>query len=174
MRPHGALVFLLGSLLAWPQNMDPETFDIILSESVNMNMHIHVYINTLDLVFQGSVLCITGCVCFAFAAFVNGLNIRHFNDVSSQMLSASTSLYMCGALLFVMGSMAFLPDFGCSEKMITLGAWLYTIGSCLYFLGSSISFLRTLSEIRSPVWELVHEDVNEKEMRYSTFSTSRF
>lgn len=153
----GSVVFLVGTVLFWPQNVDADALDAMFSESFRMRTHIAVYLNTLNPAFEGSILFIIGCLCFACAAFVNGLNIRHFNDISSQMLSAVTSMYMCGSLLFVMGSMAFLPDFGCSSKMVALGAWLYTIGSVFFTIGSGISFVRTYREINRPEWQPMFE-----------------
>lgn len=171
----GSSVFLLGTLLVWPQGLGQEKFEMMVADSIRMEMHIHVYLNTLNPVFQGSLLCIIGCLCFAFAAFVNGLNIRINNDMSSQLLSAVTSIYMCGSLLFVMGSMAFLPDFGCSAKMVNLGAWMYTIGSCFHFSGSCLSFMRTLSEINCPVWHPALESPMvaslQRDISYSTMKT---
>lgn len=157
----GSTAFLAGTVLFWPGGLEAPDATANLLEQPPAAWQVIVLLNTSSPEFEGSVLCIVGCLFFALAAFVNGLNIRHFNDFSSQLLSAVTSIYMCGSLLFVMGSVAFLPGFGCSSEMVAFGAWLYVIGSMLYLGGSIISLIRTLREIHSPEW---HPDLQESPM----------
>lgn len=142
----GSCVFVAGTVLYWP----PEAHHAHVNWLVR-RLSLGVYFNLFTPEFEGTVLFIFGSVLFALAAFVNGLDQRAFNTVASQMLTATTSLYMGGSLLFVMGSVAFLPDLGCNERMFELGAWCYVVGSSLYLLGSMISLLRTSRELENPV-----------------------
>jgi len=147
----GSALFVIGTLLFWPKDLIEEASTPEFLEG-RQHQHLRVYLNSRSPQFEGSVLCICACLLFALAAFVNSLNIRHFNDVSSQQLSAVTSFYMIGSLLFVMGSVAFLPDYGCSSSMVSLGAWMYTIGSILYICGTCVSLVRTMQAISNPEW----------------------
>merc|ERR1719203_1426817 len=79
---------------------------------------------------------------FAAAAFVNGLNHNDLISVEGKLLTATTSLYMAGSLLFVMGSVAFIPDLGCNEGMLALGAVSFIVGSVLYTIGGVVSLIR--------------------------------
>eukprot|EP00928_Gymnodinium_smaydae_P032615 TRINITY_DN23571_c0_g4_i1.p1 TRINITY_DN23571_c0_g4~~TRINITY_DN23571_c0_g4_i1.p1 ORF type:complete len:149 (-),score=28.82 TRINITY_DN23571_c0_g4_i1:161-607(-) len=89
-------------------------------------------------------LFIVGSMMFAAAAFTNALNQRKYNDDASRLLTAVTSLYFAGSTLFIMGSIAFLPDLGCNEKMVSIGAWLFIVGSVFFTLGSVLSLCRTI------------------------------
>lgn len=141
----GSCVFVAGTVLYWP----PEAHHANVNWLVR-SLSLGVYFNLFTPEFEGTMLFIFGSVLFALAAFVNGLDQRAFSTVANQMLTATTSLYMGGSLLFVMGSVAFLPDLGCNERMFWLGAWCYVVGSSLYLLGSMISLLRTSRELDNP------------------------
>lgn len=142
----GSLIFVVGTILYYP----PEAHHSDMNWFVR-TISVGVYFNMFSPEFEGTILFIVGSFMFAFAAFVNGLNQRSFDSVSNQLLTATTSLYMMGSLLFVMGSVAFLPDLGCNETMIIFGAWSFIIGSMFYVVGSSVSMWRTIRELRNPV-----------------------
>lgn len=143
----GAAVFFVGTLLYWPFDLsNPEKAAELVASATIEGVGLPTYINNLSPQFHGTVLFIAGSMMFAFAAFMNGLHQRRFNDVKSQMLTAITSLYMLGSVLFVMGSVAFLPDLGCNDKMERFGAWCFIIGSSQYEAGGWISLFRTILE----------------------------
>jgi len=48
-----------------------------------------------------------------------------------------------GSLLFALGSLAFLPHLGCTEGMVSIGAWNFIVGSGLFLTGSIVSLYRT-------------------------------
>lgn len=96
-----------------------------------------------------------GSAFFAFASFVNGLNQRSFDTLTNQLLTAVTSLYLGGALFFVMGSVAFLPDLGCNGTMVCIGATLYILGSLLLGIGSVVSIYRTSYVLSNPESQLL-------------------
>jgi len=93
--------------------------------------------------FEGTILFVVGSLFFCFAAFANALNQRKFEESVAVLLTAITSLYMAGSLLFVMGSIAFLPNLGCNEQMLTIGAWCFIVGSGFFVIGAVLSFWRT-------------------------------
>jgi len=138
----GSVMFVFGTVLYYP----PEAHHLQMNWIVQ-RLSLGVYFNLFSPEYEGTLLFILGSAFFAFAAFVNGLNQRSFDTLSSQMLTVTTTLYMAGSLLFVMGSVAFLPD---HRWMLTIGAWCYIIGSSLYVLGSVLSLWRTHRELRNP------------------------
>eukprot|EP00928_Gymnodinium_smaydae_P088786 TRINITY_DN72832_c0_g1_i1.p1 TRINITY_DN72832_c0_g1~~TRINITY_DN72832_c0_g1_i1.p1 ORF type:complete len:293 (-),score=49.72 TRINITY_DN72832_c0_g1_i1:62-940(-) len=155
----GSLTFLLGTVMYWPKGIsDPEVAKMYLHGVKAGSMSVAVRVNELNTQFNGTMLFIAGSVMFALAAFVNGLNLRQCGDVRSQMLTAITSLYMVGSLLFVMGSVAFIPDFGCNENMEWLGAWCFITGSAMFELGGLISLSRTMREFNSPENASLHDE----------------
>lgn len=142
----GSVAFLVGTVLYWPTGLPDagDSMEFITADSQGRHMYgISVYVNTFSEAFEGSILSIIGCLFFALAAFVNALNKRYLHSRSSQLLTAATSFYMLGGLLFVMGGIAFMPDYGCSDSMVAMGAWAYTIGSIFYTIGSCVSLYRS-------------------------------
>lgn len=137
----GSIVFFLGTILYWPTKADQVHW--LLDMDKLKDMSLGAYFNLMSPEFEGTLLFIIGSLMFAAAAFVNGLNHNDLRSVEGKLLTATTSVYMAGALLFVMGSVAFLPDVGCSETMITIGAWSFIVGSVLYTVGAVISLVRT-------------------------------
>lgn len=142
------VIFLVGTILYWPEEAHYVHIEYMKEFSVG------VYFNLFTPEFEGTLLFILGSVLMFFAAFVNGLNPYHLNGRSPDgtnayigMYSATTSLYMAGAVLFVVGSIAFLPDMGVTEEIVTLGAWCYITGSGLMVIGSLISLSRVLRQL---------------------------
>mmetsp|Transcript_92021 Transcript_92021/g.269226 ORF Transcript_92021/g.269226 Transcript_92021/m.269226 type:complete len:268 (-) Transcript_92021:96-899(-) len=141
----GSVIFVVGTILYWPPEAHHRGMDWLV-ESISLG----AYFNLFTPEFEGTLLFILGSLLFVCAAFVNGLDQRTFDSDESRLLGATTTLYMGGSLLFVIGSVAFLPDMGCTDQMVTLGAWCFVVGSVLYVIGSIISLIRTARELRSP------------------------
>jgi len=133
----GSWFFFSGTVLYWPEKSQYENILTVQEFSLGQ------YFNLFSPEFEGTVLFIAGSLLFALAAFTNALNHRKFEEDLGSMLSAITSLYMLGALLFVVGSIAFLPDLGCSDVMLNIGATCFIGGSCFYLVGSVLSLVRT-------------------------------
>lgn len=140
----GSWLYLVGTFLYWPAEAQYKNIKRIQDLSLGQ------FFNLMSPEFEGTILFAVGSVLFAFAAFTNALSQRRFDDFTSKMLSAITSLYMGGSLLFAMGSVAFLPNLGCNEQMTTIGAWCFIIGSVLFLVGSFCSFYRTWYILSSP------------------------
>merc|ERR1719231_2140570 len=87
---------------------------------------------------------------FALAAFFNGLNQQQFEDTSHKLLVASTSLNMCGAMMYIIGSVCFMPGPLHETPLHFQAAVTYIIASILYVLGSIVSLVRTMLEPRLP------------------------
>lgn len=151
----GCLLFLVGSVLYWPplSAADPVESKLFLSGAKHDGVGLPVYMNHYHRPFEGTVLFIIGSFLYAFAAFVNGLNLHEFHDFTTQLLTATTSTYMVGSLLFVAGSVAFLPNYGCNANMESLGGYCYIWGSALFTFGGCISLHRTILEASAPSLE---------------------
>eukprot|EP00928_Gymnodinium_smaydae_P032616 TRINITY_DN23571_c0_g4_i2.p1 TRINITY_DN23571_c0_g4~~TRINITY_DN23571_c0_g4_i2.p1 ORF type:complete len:264 (-),score=72.11 TRINITY_DN23571_c0_g4_i2:161-952(-) len=134
----GSWVFLAGTVLYWPEKAKWEYMELIKQYSLGQ------YFEMFSEELEGTLLFIVGSMMFAAAAFTNALNQRKYNDDASRLLTAVTSLYFAGSTLFIMGSIAFLPDLGCNEKMVSIGAWLFIVGSVFFTLGSVLSLCRTI------------------------------
>mmetsp|Transcript_13465 Transcript_13465/g.30549 ORF Transcript_13465/g.30549 Transcript_13465/m.30549 type:complete len:262 (+) Transcript_13465:205-990(+) len=134
----GSAFFLIGTLLYWPDKA--HTYGI---ESLK-SMSLGVYFNLFSPVFEGTVLFIVGSLLFALAAFVNGLNLNDEDTTSRQLLTVTTTSYLIGSILFIVGSIALLPTLGGTDEMEASGAWCFILGSILYVIGSSVSLWRTL------------------------------
>eukprot|EP00931_Biecheleriopsis_adriatica_P102956 TRINITY_DN77859_c0_g1_i1.p1 TRINITY_DN77859_c0_g1~~TRINITY_DN77859_c0_g1_i1.p1 ORF type:complete len:288 (-),score=45.87 TRINITY_DN77859_c0_g1_i1:30-893(-) len=137
----GALMFLIGTVMYWPPEVDRFQLNWLKT-----HLSLGVYFNLFSTQFEGTIFFMIGSALFAFASFVNGLNQRTFDTVASKLMTATTSLYLGGSLMFTMGSVSFLPDLGCSDAMVQIGAWLFVIGSAMFVLGSltSIQALRRM------------------------------
>jgi len=132
----GAMLFNAGTILYWPEEANwPITI-------ASKNLAPGQYFNWFSPEFEGTVLFIIGSLFFAMGAYVNGLSLHHFETPVHKMMTASTTCYMVGAILFIMGSVAWLPELGCGQQMEEFGAVMYVIGSLFYVTGSLISVIR--------------------------------
>lgn len=101
------------------------------------------YVNFYNRECLGTVLFMVGSCLFAFAAFTNALRQQQFNKWTSRMFTAATTMYMAGALQYIMGSMCFLPQIVASDEVAAMGAWLFIGGSSCFIVGSVLSLWRT-------------------------------
>lgn len=97
----------------------------------------------------GSWGFIVGSLFFVMACFLNG---AHTGDTFTPaacnadpvkakygqiLVLGTTNATMIGSILFLVGSVLYLPDIGCSEETVTIGTWCYLIGS-VHFVVSGI------------------------------------
>eukprot|EP00933_Yihiella_yeosuensis_P016778 TRINITY_DN14205_c0_g1_i1.p1 TRINITY_DN14205_c0_g1~~TRINITY_DN14205_c0_g1_i1.p1 ORF type:complete len:279 (+),score=29.03 TRINITY_DN14205_c0_g1_i1:216-1052(+) len=143
----GSVVFTIGTILYWPD--EAAQIHWTLNAEWFKDMSLGHYFNLMSPEFEGTVLFIIGSLLYAAAAFINGLNHTDMVTYQGKCHSASTTMYMSGSLLFVMGSVAFLPHLGCNEQMIAIGAWSFIIGSVFFVIGSVISFHREHLKIQN-------------------------
>merc|ERR550514_772362 len=138
----GSVIFLAGTILYWPEEARHRHIEWMKTFSIGY------YFGLWRAEFEGAILFIVGSVLFAMAAFVNGLNHQHpWDSASSKAMTASTSLYMIGGVLFAMGSVAFLPDLGCNHQMEMIGAVMFIVGSIVYTLGGLVNVARTFRDV---------------------------
>jgi len=138
----GSVLFLVGSILYLPgEAHDAKSAREALAMSLGQ---ICETISNLESQRLGAILFIVGSVLFVLAAFTNLLNQQKADAWSSRMLSAVTTCYMGGSMLFALGSVAFLPHLGCGEPIVALGAWCFIVGSALFLVGGLVSLRRTI------------------------------
>lgn len=141
----GSLLYLVGSVLYLPARVD-----IIEMSMMSISLsQVCALSNVKDRQYYGTVLFIAGSFLFVLAAFVNALNPRRSDETSSRLVTGTTSCYMIGSLLFAVGSVAFLPKFGCSPDLLDLGAWCFIWGSTFFLLGDMLSFCRVVHHYNS-------------------------
>lgn len=136
----GSWIFLLGTVLYWPRASEWPTIYYI------QGMTLGSYFNLFTPSFEGSMLFILGSAIFGFATFTNALNHRNYEGTlrEKQLMTAITTVSMAADMLFIGGSVAFLPDMGCGHGMIRFGAWMFIIGSSFFVLASFLTVYRTL------------------------------
>jgi len=120
----GSVLFMAGCLIS-----DPDVMPTFLRFG---GTHLWWEIQAAKLFMVGSFL-------FAFAAFCNMLTIYYSPPVFPGVALTITTCYEFGGMLFVGGTMGFIPGLGCNEQMQTLGCWGYTLGSLFYVIGSALS-----------------------------------
>mmetsp|Transcript_96545 Transcript_96545/g.278682 ORF Transcript_96545/g.278682 Transcript_96545/m.278682 type:complete len:287 (-) Transcript_96545:92-952(-) len=136
----GSFLFTAGTVLYWPSELNHTNIEWMKGHSPG------VYLNLFTPEYEGTLLFIAGSLLFAMAAFVNGVNSSAFSKgastASGRLLLTSVSLYMGGSLLYVVGSIAWLPDIGFGPKAEAFGAWTFVVGSAMYVTGGFLSILR--------------------------------
>lgn len=118
----GSLIYLVGTVFYWPFTIE----------------------------VAGTLLFIVGSFFFGMAAFCNGLNQRRFENTSHRMLVGTTSLYMAGSMMFIMGSVCFMPEMGGNDNLENMGAASFVVGSVLFVAGGIVSLVRTIMERGAP------------------------
>lgn len=120
----GSVVFMLGCLIS-----DPDLQPLCLRFGGT----------SLWWDLQAAKLFMVGSFLFAFAAFCNMLSIYYAPPVFPGVALTITTMYEFGGMLFVGGTMGFIPGLGCNEQMQALGCCGYLVGSLCYCVGSALS-----------------------------------
>ena len=109
--------------------------------------------------FYGGLGFIIGSLCFIFACFLNGMHtgiafiipddyakenpeLRFKILLAKVLVIATTSSTMLGSLLFLVGSVLYLPVVGCGRMTTVIGTWNYLIGSVFFMLAGVFPVVR--------------------------------
>ena len=126
----GGLVFLVGTFyFQHPQMLSHRLPSEVLAEE--------------DVLFAAIWMFIIGSIIFVFATFLNALTLNASGRTFIHWSVATCGIYELGGILFVMGSVCFMPNQGCKEGMEILGAWCFILGAACYVLGDFIDFMKT-------------------------------
>jgi len=98
-----------------------------------------------DVLFWAIGMFIVGSVTFVFAAFLNALSLSTVNSTFGTWAVAVCGIYEFGGILFVMGSVCFMPNQGCGKGMEVMGAWCFITGSLCYVFGSLVEVMKTVA-----------------------------
>lgn len=98
-----------------------------------------------DVLNMAIAMFIGGSATFVFAAFLNALSLTTNGSTFSSWAVAVCGIYECGGILFVVGSVCFMPNQGCGKGMEVMGAWCFIIGSCCYILGGCLEVVKTVA-----------------------------
>lgn len=130
----GAIFFLVGTVLYWPEHAETSTIEFVKSVSLGSSFH-------MDSETEATILFIIGSLLFAVAAFQNAVwqQARIYEtDRLGRLAMAATVCYLLGSVLFTIGSVGFFPWLNKETYMVwRLGVWILVIG-CILFLGGSI------------------------------------
>lgn len=151
----GSVIFLIGSILYFPER---ETCEFALKGGLKDDSYpgaetcssLAQHMNKHTKAFYGTIFFILGSVTFVIAIFINAMNQRKFSKWQHWMVATITFNYLIGSILFCMGSIAFLPNVGCGEEMVAVGAWMFIFGSVFFFIGALLSLRRTQYMIGHP------------------------
>lgn len=117
----GSALWLIGTLFYWP----------------------------IGALYDGMLLFLTGSIFFALAAFCNALNQRAYETLLQKMFLVSTSFYMIGSLMFVAGSICFMPNVDNEEHQLEKSGSVAFIAGCAFcIVGSLVNMLRISGENR--------------------------
>lgn len=126
----GGLVFLVGTIyFQHPQMLTQRLPSEVVAEE--------------DVLFLAIWMFILGSIIFVFATFLNALTLNASGRTFIHWSVATCGIYELGGILFVMGSVCFMPNQGCKEGMEILGAWCFILGAACYVLGDFIDFMKT-------------------------------
>lgn len=148
----GSIVFAVGSAFWKHPNM-------VEDEIAGDQSKMEVFVWATEMFIGGSAV-------FAFAAFVNAMSLHQTHPTFTGWAMATCSSYELGGILFVMGSVCFLPNMGCEDNMLALGAWCFIVGSLMYVLGAVIGLLRTWALFR------LEQDAGDEVLMHRTSTAS--
>ncbi|KAJ8603499.1 hypothetical protein CTAYLR_005107 [Chrysophaeum taylorii] len=102
----------------------------------------------------GSWGFIIGSLFFVMACFLNGAHTGHafsptleVDDPSKVLLAkilvlCTTNSTMLGALLFLVGSVLYLPNIGCDDLTVQIGTWCFLVGSLFFTIAGILPVVR--------------------------------
>ena len=130
----GGLIFLIGTFyFQHPQMVSSRVPSEVMHDE--------------DVLFAAIWMFIIGSIIFVFATFLNALSLNSSGRTFMHWAVATCGIYELGGILFVMGSVCFMPNQGCKEGMEILGAWCFIVGAGCYMLGDFIEFMKTCALI---------------------------
>lgn len=148
----GSLIFVYGTFLFWPEKGRLYTY----AEAFHKLSIVQAY-GLMVPELEATVLFIIGSAIFAFAAFVGALSLGPEDTEENKMHLCISILNFVGSLLFVVGSIPYLPHLKCTDDEVAVGAWCYVVGSILFCSGGVTGLVKS--------WKRWHGELrSDKEM----------
>lgn len=92
--------------------------------------------------FEGVVLFVIGSMGFSFSVFFQAMGLTSFHTCAEKLSATTAVLHLGGAFFFGVGSMGFIGQVGCGNRMVAIGAWSFILGSALYMTGAFVALIR--------------------------------
>lgn len=154
----GSVLFTIGVVLYWPNE---HQYEWLRLEHLK-DWSIAQYLNLMAPEYEGCLLFIAGSVLFALGAGANIVKMPPFEasgvseptdkarEALHRMAWWTTMFYMVGAVLFVVGSVAILPELHYGDALVRFGIWCFIIGSAFYVFGGALNFWRMVLRSSRP------------------------
>jgi len=132
----GSIIFVYGTILFWPEQSDLHKYVIRVKE-----ISIVQYYDLMLPELEATVLFMIGSAVFALAAVLKVLGSGPEDCQENQIHTIYAICQLLANLLFVIGSVPYLPPLQCSDYQVGIGAVCFIIGSVIFML-SGIAALK--------------------------------
>lgn len=130
----GSLIFVYGTILFWPHKSASHVYVAGLKE-----LSLVQYYDLMVPELEATILFMIGSAAFALAAVISALTTDP-EDHEDKLVLTNAICNVIASLLFVIGSVPYLPPLKCNDYQVGIGAWCYIIGSVI-FLGGGFATL---------------------------------
>lgn len=135
----GSIIFVWGTILFWPHNAASHHYVEGLKE-----MSLVQYYDLMLPELEATILFIIGAAFFGLAAVINVLTATPEEEGDALHLGIQICNFVA-SLLFVIGSIPYLPPLKCTDYQVGVGAWCFIIGSVIFLFGGIGGLGRTWS-----------------------------
>jgi hypothetical protein len=125
----GSIIFVYGTILFWPEQSDMHKYLVRVKE-----ISIVQYYDLMLPELEATVLFMIGSAVFALAAVLNVLGSGPEDLPENQIHTLYAICHLLASLLFVIGSVPYLPPLQCSDYQVGIGAWCFIVGSVIFML----------------------------------------
>lgn len=125
----GSLIFVYGTILFWPETSDTHKYVEALKE-----MSLVQYYDLMLPELEATVLFMIGSAIFALAGVLKVLGSGPEEDPKNQVQSVYAICHLFAGLLYVIGSVPYLPPLQCTDYQVGVGAWCFIVGSVIFML----------------------------------------
>jgi hypothetical protein len=134
----GSIIFVYGTILFWPESSNTHVYVEALKE-----MSIVQYYDLMLPELEATVLFMIGSAIFALAAVLDVLGSGPADEPENQMQSLYAICHLLAGLLYVIGSVPYLPPLQCTDYQVGIGAWCFIVGSVIFMLSGITGLKRT-------------------------------
>jgi hypothetical protein len=134
----GSIIFVYGTILFWPESSDMHVYVEALKE-----MSIVQYYDLMLPELEATVLFMIGSAIFALAAVLKVLGSGPEDDPDNQIDSLYCICHLLAGLLFVIGSVPYLPPLQCTDYQVGVGACCFIVGSVIFMLSGVTGLKRS-------------------------------
>lgn len=137
----GSIIFVYGTILFWPHESEHHKYVAGLKE-----LSIVQYYDLMLPELEATVLFMIGSAIFAFVSVLNVLASGPEDLPENQIHSLYAICQLLASILFVIGSVPYLPPLQCTDYQVGIGAWCFIVGSVIFMLSGVAGLSRTWSK----------------------------